>query len=97
MIKFKKIKNMNNTINRFITKNKKKEKKFYQTWIGNNKFCLNGKIYIGSEYYYGLLTFIYLLINYLFYIIFIVKVSIYYSFNSRDLKIIICFYIYMKH
>ena len=68
---------MNNSINRFITKSKKNEKKLYQTWKGNNKFCLNGKIYMGSEYYLGLLTFIYLLLNYIIYIIFIVKVSIY--------------------
>ena len=68
---------MNNSINRFITKSKKNEKKLYQTWKGNNKFCLKGKIYIGSEYYLGLLTFIYLLLNYLIYIVFIVKVSIY--------------------
>jgi hypothetical protein len=68
---------MNNSINRFIKKPKKKETKFYQTWKGNNKFCFKGKIYVGSEYYYGLLTFIYLLLNYLFYMVFIVKVSIY--------------------
>jgi hypothetical protein len=68
---------MNNSINRFITKSKKNEKKLYQTWKGNNKFCLKGKIYVGSEYYLGLLTFIYLLLNYIIYIIFIAKVSIY--------------------
>ena len=68
---------MNNSINRFIKKPKKKETKFYQIWKGNNKFCFKGKIYVGSEYYYGLLTFIYLLLNYLFYMVFIVKVSIY--------------------
>ena len=71
---------MNNSINRFLTKSKKNEKKLYQTWKGNNKFCLNGKIYMGSEYYLGLLTFIYLLLNYIIYIVFIVKVSIYYFF-----------------
>ena len=71
---------MNNSINRFIAKSKKNEKKLYQTWKGNNKFCLKGKIYVGSEYYLGLLTFFYLLLNYLFYIIFIVKVSIYLLF-----------------
>ena len=87
---------MNNSINRFITKSKKNEKKYYQTWKGNNKFCLNGKIYVGSEFYYGLLTLVYLLINYIFYILFIVKVSTYYRFNSRDFTIIICFYIFMK-
>ena len=87
---------MNNSIKRFLTKSKKNEIKLYETWKGNNKFCLNGKIYIGSEYYYGLLTFIYLLINYLFYILFIIKVSIYNFLNTRDLKKIICFYIYMK-
>ena len=71
---------MNNSINRFLTKSKKNEKKLYQTWKGNNKFCLKGKIYMGSEYYLGLLTFIYLLLNYIIYIVFIVKVSIYYFF-----------------
>ena len=71
---------MNNSINRFISKSKKNEKKLYQTWKGNNKFCLKGKIYVGSEYYLGLLTFIYLLLNYIIYIIFIAKVSIYYLF-----------------
>lgn len=69
---------MNNSLNGLMpTQSKQKQKKFYQIWKGNNKFCLKGKIYIGSEYYYGLLTFIYLLINYLLYILFIVKVSIY--------------------
>jgi hypothetical protein len=87
---------MNNSINRFLTKSKKNEIKLYETWKGNNKFCLNGKIYIGSEYYYGLLTFIYLLINYLYYLLFIIKVSKYNILNTRDLKKIICFYIYMK-
>ena len=62
---------------------KNKEKRIYDTWTGNNKFCFNGKIYIGSEYYYGLLTFLYLLINYLFYIFFIVKVSKYNFFNKE--------------
>jgi hypothetical protein len=68
---------MNNSLNGFIIKSKQKGKQFYETWKGNNKFCLKGKIFIGSEYYYGLLTFIYLLINYLIYILFIVKVSTY--------------------
>jgi len=90
---------MNSTIKNYNMKNKnneKNEKKYYQTWKGNNKFCIKGKIYIGSEFYYGLLTFFYLLINYLFYTLFIIKVSIYKSFNTRDLNIIIGFYIYMK-
>jgi len=64
-------------MNNIEQKIKNKEKRIYDTWKGNNKFCLNGKIYVGSEYYYGLLTFFYLLINYLFYIFFIVKVSKY--------------------
>ena len=87
---------MNNSINRILTKSKKKEIKLYEAWKGNNKFCLNGKIYIGSEYYYGLLTFIYLLINYLYYLLFIIKVSKYNILNTRDLKKIIYFYIYTK-
>ena len=56
-------------------KSEKSRVKIYQEWKGNNKFCFKGKIYIGSEYYYGLLTFFYLLINYFIYAIFIIKVS----------------------
>jgi len=70
-------------MNNIEQKIKNKEKRIYDTWKGNNKFCLNGKIYVGSEYYYGLLTFFYLLINYLFYIFFIVKVSKYNFFNKE--------------
>ena len=66
---------MNNSMNLFLTKSN--ETKLYQIWKGNNKFCIKGKLYIGSEYYYGLLTFVYLIINYLFYIFFIIKVSLY--------------------
>ena len=67
-----------------IVKNKSIELKKYFSfkdnfekvvWKGNNKFCFKGKIYVGSEYYYGLLTFLYLIINYLIYVIFIIKVS----------------------
>ena len=58
-------------------KSEKNSVKIYQEWKGNNKFCFKGKIYIGSEYYYGLLTFFYLLINYFIYMIFIIKVSKY--------------------
>jgi hypothetical protein len=57
-------------------KPEKKNVKVYEEWKGNNKFCFKGKIYIGSEYYYGLMSFFYLLINYLLYVIFIIKVSI---------------------
>ena len=70
-------------MNNIEQKIKNKEKRIYDTWKGNNKFCLNGKIYVGSEYYYGLLTFFYLLINYLFYIFLIVKVSKYNFFNKE--------------
>ena len=57
-------------------KPEKKNVKVYEEWKGNNKFCFKGKIYIGSEYYYGLMSSFYLLINYLLYVIFIIKVSI---------------------
>ena len=57
-------------------KSEKSRVKIYQEWKGNNKFCFKGKIYIGSEYYYGLMSFFYLLLNYLLYVIFIIKVSI---------------------
>ena len=68
---------MNSSINKIFQNSPKKEKtkKLYQVWNGHNKFCLNGKIYIGSEYYYGLLTTFYIIINYMFYIIFVIKVS----------------------
>ena len=56
-------------------KYEKKNVKIYEEWKGNNKFCFKGKIYVGSEYYYGLLTFLYFLMNYLIYVIFIIKVS----------------------
>ena len=56
-------------------KYEKKTVKAYEEWKGNNKFCFKGKIYAGSEYYYGLLTFLYFLMNYLIYVIFIIKVS----------------------
>ena len=57
-------------------KPEKKNVKVYEEWKGNNKFCFKGIIYIGSEYYYGLMSFFYLLLNYLLYVIFIIKVSI---------------------
>ena len=57
-------------------KPEKKNVKVYEEWKGNNKFCFKGKIYIGSEYYYGLMSSFYLLLNYLLYVIFIIKVSI---------------------
>ena len=56
-------------------KYEKKNVKVYEEWKGNNKFCFKGKIYVGSEYYYGLLTFLYFLMNYVIYVIFIIKVS----------------------
>ena len=61
----------------YQNKNKPEKKvvKVYQEWKGNNKFCFKGKIYVGSEYYFGLLTFFYLLINYLIYVVLVIKVS----------------------
>ena len=75
-------KNMDKSIiyNNNIKKTEKMRYKVYQEWKGNNKFCFKGKIYVGSEYYYGLLTFLYLIINYLIYVILVVKVSIIYFF-----------------
>ena len=69
---------MKNGVNIYRSKSdkNKKETKIYQIWKGNNKFCLNGKIYVPSELYLGILTTIYLFINYLFYILIVIKVSI---------------------
>ena len=86
---------MNNSISKIFQNppQKIKTKKLYQVWNGRNKFCLKGKIYIGSEYYYGLLTTFYMIINILFYIIFVIKVSKYKVFKSRELIIAHGFYI----
>ena len=79
---------MNNSLSKIISNKKsEKSKKLYQIWKGRNKFCLNGKIYIGSEYYFGLLTTFYILINILFYLIFVIKVSKINIFYSRELNI----------
>ena len=67
---------MDQSIHPYSYKQDKNVQKIYQVWKGNNKFCFKGRIYVGSEYYYGLMTFLYLLINYLVYVIFIVKVSL---------------------
>ena len=49
-------------------------KKIYETWKGNNSFLFNGKIYIGPQYYRGFITFIYVILVCLFFLILVVKV-----------------------
>ena len=49
-------------------------KKIYETWKGNNRFLCKGKIYIGPQYQRGLITFTYLILICLFFLIFVVKV-----------------------
>ena len=77
---------MNNSINKIFQNDtlKEKTKKLYQVWNGRNKFCLHGKIYIASEYYYGLLTTFYIFINLLFYLIFVIEVSNKKIFKSEN-------------
>lgn len=55
----------------------KGNKKIYQKWRGNNRFLFDGKIYIGAQYYRGILTFFYVVIICLFYLICVIKVSQY--------------------
>ena len=48
----------------------------YQTWKGQNKFLYNKKIYIGAQYYYSILTMLFILIYcLLFYILVITKIK----------------------
>ena len=68
---------MNNSLSKIINRiEDNNSKKLYQIWKGRNKFCLQGKIYIGSEFYYGLLSAIYIGLNSSFFLLFIITVSI---------------------
>ena len=48
--------------------------KLYKIWNGKNFFLFKGKIYVGSEYYLGLLTNSLITIYITIYIIFVVNV-----------------------
>ena len=48
----------------------------YKIWNGKNFFLFNGKLYIGSEYYYGLLTNLSIIIYIILYFIFVINVRI---------------------
>ena len=50
--------------------------KLYKIWNGKNFFLFNGKIYIGSEFYYGLITNFFIIIYIILYFIFVIKVRI---------------------
>ena len=48
--------------------------KLYKIWNGKNFFLFKGKVYVGSEYYLGLLTNLLITIYITIYIIFVVNV-----------------------
>ena len=45
-----------------------------QTWKGKNKFLLSNKIYIGPQFYFGFLTFLYLILYSLLFVFFVILV-----------------------
>ena len=47
--------------------------KLYKIWNGKNFFLFKGKVYVGSEYYLGLLTNLLITIYITIYIIFVVN------------------------
>ena len=36
-------------------------RRVYQNWKGNNKFFLRGRIYAGPNYFYGIVTLLYII------------------------------------
>ena len=66
----------NNSFQKIFTFNETKIKKEYEIWKGKNYFLCKGKIYIGSEYYLGFLTNLYIQIYCCLFIIFILIVRI---------------------
>lgn len=63
----------------------KEIKRQYQIWNGYNHFLFKGKIYIGSEYYLGLLTCLYIQIYSWIYITFVLLVRINYNIENETL------------
>ena len=45
-----------------------------QTWKGKNKFLLSNKIYVGPQFYFGFLTFLYLILYSLLFVFFVTLV-----------------------
>ena len=75
--------NNNSSFQSMIYKESLKKKKIYEIWRGKNSFCFNGKIYIGPEFYYGLLTNLYIHCFSWIYIIFILMVKIILNYLAR--------------
>ena len=67
----------NSSFQKILTYSDIKIKKEYEIWKGKNYFLCKGKIYIGSDYYLGLLTNLYILIYCCLFIIFILIVRIF--------------------
>ena len=49
-------------------------KKIYQVWKGRNYFLFKGNVFVGIQFYYGLLTNLYIHIYTWIYIIYVVMV-----------------------
>lgn len=49
-------------------------KKIYKNWKGNNYFCFKGHCYIGPEFYYGIMTNLYIQTYSWIYIVFVLMV-----------------------
>jgi hypothetical protein len=68
--------NNNSSFQCMIYKDSLKKKKIYEIWRGKSLFCCKGKIYIGPEFYYGLITSCYIHCFSWLFIIFILMVKI---------------------
>ena len=77
----------NSSFQKMIYKGTFKQKKIYEIWRGKSLFCFKGKIYIGPEFYYGLLTCLYIHCFSWFYIIFIIMVKIILNYIERKKKL----------
>lgn len=53
-------------------------KPVYKNWKGYNYFCCSGRCYIGPEYYYGILTNIYIQFYSWLFIVFVLMVKFFY-------------------
>ena len=62
-------------------------KPVYKNWKGYNFFCCYGRCYIGPEYYYGILTNIYIQFYSWLYILFVLMVIYFYITKRLDNKV----------
>lgn len=58
--------------------NTKEKKRQYLIWNGTNYFLLKGRVYIGSQYYFGLLSNLYIQLYVWLYFVFVLFVRVLY-------------------